>query len=140
MILFLFPEIYLIIRGILLTFDLFVPGDILRRVFLLIYETNRANSSNDSKQYMLNIKTLLNPFLSHGLMMVFQLKHVPFQYCILCRYWLVRGPKFEHIYFKTPITYLINPSANPLISQIYLKMWIKTFWFKVASNMDWRLI
>ena len=48
MMLFLLPESYFYILGILLTFDLFVPGDILGEVLFLI-------SSNDSKQCILDI-------------------------------------------------------------------------------------
>ena len=73
MMLFLLPESYFYILGILLTFDLFVPEDILGEVSFLI-------SSNDYKQYTLNIqKHILNPFLSHGIMVVLKINHMPFQ-------------------------------------------------------------
>ena len=59
LILFFLPVIYLFILGILLTFDLFVPGDILRGGHPpLLYDTNQDNSSNYYKQYKLNFINL----------------------------------------------------------------------------------
>ena len=70
MIFFFLSAVYLFILGILLTFDLVEPGDILRGVnYPVIYKSNQANSSNDYKQYKLNIKNLTEPIFipwSHG--------------------------------------------------------------------------
>ena len=73
MMLFLLHESYFYILGILLTFDLFVPEDILGEVLCLI-------SSNDYKQYTVNIyKHIRNPFLSQGIMVVFKINHMTLQ-------------------------------------------------------------
>ena len=59
MILFFLSAIYLFILGILLTFDLVEPGDIIRGVNNPpIYNTNKDNPSNYYKQYALNMKNL----------------------------------------------------------------------------------